>query len=236
MARKPRIILPGYVQHIVQRGNNRQACFFSEADYRQYQEDLSTVAERHGCTIHAYVLMPNHVHLLLTPQSGDQLARLIQDLGRCYVRYINDKYARTGTLWAGRYKASLVDEARYLLKCMVFIDSNPLRSGLVGQLSAYRYSSFARNALGHRDCVITPHRRYQALGATPGERQIAYREIVQSNLKECQLRQIKEALKRQLVLGSDQFKDEIQTITHQRTRPGQPGRPREKHEASGYSS
>ena len=113
MARKPRIILPGYVQHIVQRGNNRQACFFSEADYRQYQEDLSTVAERHGCTIHAYVLMPNHVHLLLTPQSGDQLARLVQDLGRRYVRYINDKYARTGTLWAGRCKASLVDEARY---------------------------------------------------------------------------------------------------------------------------
>ena len=236
MARRPRIILPGYTEHVVQRGNNRQACFFAEADYRQYHEDLSTAAERHGCAVHAYVLMRNHVHLLLTPPSGDQLARLMQDLGRRYVRYINDKYARTGTLWAGRYKASLVDAVRYLLKCMAFIESNPLRSGLVGELSAYPYSSLARNALGHRDCVITPHRCYQGLGATEADRQRAYRQIVESSLKECQIRQIQEALKRQLVLGSEQFKREIQRLTHQRTRPGRPGRPRERHEANGCSS
>lgn len=235
MARRPRIILPGYTQHVVQRGNNRQACFFAAADYRQYHEDLITVAARQGCAIHAYVLMPNHVHLLLTPPAGDTLARLMQDLGRRYVRYINDKYARTGTLWAGRYKASLVDAARYLLTCMAFIESNPVRTGRVGELSAYPYSSFARNALGQRDCAITPHRRYQGLGATEADRQRAYRQIVESSLKESQVRQIKEALNRQLVLGSEQFKREIHRLAHQCTHPGQAGRLRGRHEVGGWS-
>lgn len=148
MARKPRFNLPGVPQHIVQRGNNRQPCFYAEADYCRYLEYLHEAAARNQAAIHAYVLMTNHVHLLATPANPFSITHMVQDLGRKYVRYINRTYGRTGTLWEGRYKASLVDGESYLLSCMRYIEMNPVRAGMVSNPAGYRWSSHQGNACG----------------------------------------------------------------------------------------
>ena len=126
MPRKPRFNLPGVPQHIIQRGNNREPCFYSIQDYQQYLEDLKTSALKYDCRIHAYVLMTNHVHLLITPMIENGISQMMQALGRRYVKYINATYNRTGTLWEGRYKASLIDSDMYLLTCMCYIELNPV--------------------------------------------------------------------------------------------------------------
>lgn len=235
MARKPRINLPGYPQHVIQRGNNRQACFFTGDDYRRYREDLGEVAKRHGGAIHAYVLMTNHVHLLVTPQTVYGISHLMQDLGRRYVRYINATYRRTGTLWEGRYKASLVDAETYLLTCMRYIELNPLRARLVEHPGTYTFSSYAHNAFGQRDPLVTPHVLYRALGATDAARQHAYRELFRHHLDNDLLHVIRAALNQELALGANRFKDQIETMTSRRMRPGQPGRPRAEDAAGTYT-
>jgi putative transposase len=138
MTRKPRFILPGVPQHIVQRGNIRKSCFFSVNDYLRYLQDLTTAANRNKVAVHAYVLMTNHVHLLATPEEDYGITHMMQDLGRKYVSYVNRTYARTGTLWEGRYKASLVDSDAYLFTCMHYIESNPVRAGMVGSPGDYK--------------------------------------------------------------------------------------------------
>jgi putative transposase len=148
MARKPRIALAGYAQHVVQRGNNRQATFFAEADYRYYLDCLAEASAKYDCALHAYVLMTNHVHLLVTPNQTDGIARMMQSVGRRYVQYVNYCNKRSGTLWEGRYKASLVQSERYLLVCSRYIELNPVRAGMVTRPEAYRWSSYRANALG----------------------------------------------------------------------------------------
>ncbi len=148
MPRKARFNLLGVPQHVIQRGNNREPCFFSEADYIRYLEDLQTAADKHECHIHAYILMTNHVHILVTPFKDMGISLMMQSLGRCYVKYINHAYQRTGTLWEGRYKASLVDSERYLLTCMQYIESNPVRASMVEHPGDYRWSSYSYNAYG----------------------------------------------------------------------------------------
>jgi putative transposase len=226
MARKPRFSLPGVPLHVIQRGNNREPCFHAEDDYHRYLGDLKEALERNNCRLHAYVLMTNHAHLLLTPMSEHGVSHLMQDVGRKFVRYINYIYRRSGTLWEGRYKASLVDSETYLLTCMRYIELNPVRANMVAHPGEYRWSSYACNANGKDNALITPHPLYQQLGAYPASRQHAYRELFRLHMDHTIIHVIREALNQELVLGREDFKDRIEQMTKRQARPGRSGRPR----------
>jgi putative transposase len=232
--RKPRFTLPGVPQHVIQRGNNRDPCFLAEQDYRRYLEDLAATSEKSDCRLHAYVLMTNHVHLLVTPMQEHGIATLMQALGRRYVRYINKRYRRTGTLWEGRYKASLVDSEAYLLTCMRYIELNPLRAEMVAHAGEYKWSSYGANAQGWPDPLLSPHPLYSALGPTAADRQFAYRELFRDHMDEAQLHEIRDALDHELVLGRSGFKDKTEAMTQRQTRLGKPGRPRVEDEGGVY--
>jgi putative transposase len=166
MPRKPRFQLAGIPQHVIQRGNNREACFRSESDYRRYLDDLAASAEKYTCRIHAYVLMTNHVHLLVTPEHAPGIGEMMQALGRRYVHYINKTYRRTGTLWEGRYKASLIDSEAYFLTCMRYIELNPVRAQMVAHPGEYQWSSYCAAAQGRAGALLSPHPIYIELGTT----------------------------------------------------------------------
>jgi putative transposase len=201
MPRKPRFQLPGVPQHVIQRGNNREPCFYAEADYHRYLNDLNKALRDNQCQLHAYVLMTNHVHLLNTPQSEFGLSHAMQDTGRKYVRYINSTYHRSRTLWEGRFKASLVDSEAYLLICMRYIEMSPVRAGMVEHPGEYRWSSYTVNAGKHADNMISPHALYLALGSTAQERKQAYRELFRTYLATAEVHAVREALNQELVLG-----------------------------------
>ena len=226
MARKPRFHLVGVPQHVVQRGNNREPCFHGGEDCQRYLGDLREAAERNHCRLHAYVLMTNHVRLLVTPMQEHGVSHLMQDVGRKYVRYINHLYRRTGTLWEGRYKSSLVDSDAYLLVCMRYIELNPVRARMVNHPGEYRWSSYAANAYGGTDPMLTLHPVYEQLGSDAETRRHAYRELFRHHIDNDLLHTIREALNQELVLGRDDFKDRIEQMTTRQTRPGQNGRPR----------
>ncbi len=225
MARKPRFGLPGIPQHVIQRGHNREACLYGDEDHHRYLDDLRGALARNECRLHAYALMTNHVHLLLTPMSEHGVSHLMQDLGRTYVRYVNYTYRRSGTLWEGRYKASLIDSEAYLLTCMCYIELNPVRANMVMHPSEYRWSSYAFNATGKENRLLTQHPLYRQLGATADARQRAYRELFRHHMENSLLHEIREALNQELVLGRDDFKDRIAAMTKRQTRTGRAGRP-----------
>ncbi len=227
MPRQLRYNLPGIPQHVIQRGNNRQATFFSDEDYMRYLVDLKSASDQHQCEVHAYVLMTNHVHLLMTPHKGDGIAKTMQSLGRRYVVYINQTYRRTGTLWEGRYKAALIDSECYLLTCYRYIELNPVRAeGMVEHPGKYRWSSYRANALGETDELIKPHSRYLALGESPQVRQATYRALFNTHVGEQSLSEIRESLNQCRVLGREIFKDQIEQALARRVRPGKAGRPK----------
>ena len=170
MSRQPRFVLPGQPQHVIQRGNNRDVIFVSDEDYRFYLEKLGLACERFSCDLHAYVLMTNHVHLLMTPHAEDSIGKVMQSLGRYYVQYFNCRYRRTGTLWEGRYKATLLDSDTYLLTCSRYIELNPVRAAMVEAPSDYPWSSYSCNAMGKITSLITPHELYLELGSTTDDR------------------------------------------------------------------
>ena len=232
MPRKPRFNLPGVPQHIIQRGNNREPCFFSEQDYLRFIEDLATASGKYQCRIHAYVLMTNHVHLLITPTVENALSQMMQALGRRYVYYINRQYGRTGTLWEGRYKSCLVDSDRYLLTCMRYIELNSVRAGMVEHPGDYKWSSYHTNAYGHEDRLIHRHPLYIALGISGIEREKAYRELFQQHIDGDTIHQIRESLNHELVLGRSYFKDKVEQMTQRQTRLGKSGRPRVREEGT----
>ncbi len=234
MPRKPRFILPGFPQHVIQRGNNREPCFLSEIDYRRYLEDLHISAEKYHCQIHAYVLMTNHVHLLVTPTEKYAISEMMQALGRRYVTYINRTYGRTGTLWEGRYKASLVDSDGYLLNCMRYIELNPTRASMVQHPGEYQWSSYAANAQGADDNVLIPHGLYMALGKEDYERMTAYRDLFRYHIDGELLDEIRDAVNHELILGRSHFKDKIEQMTSRQARLGVPGRPRVEEEGCEY--
>ena len=234
MARKPRFTVPGVPQHIIQRGNNREPCFFAEVDYQCYLDVLHEMAKRNHCHVHAYVLMTNHVHLLVTPFSEYSISHLMQDLGRKYVRYINHSYKRSGTLWEGRFKASLVDSDAYLLTCMRYIEMNPVRANMVNHPGEYNWSSYHTNAQDKPNTVITPHPLHESLGSTKAEKQHTYRELFRYHLDHTTLHDIREALNQELVLGRVNFKERIEQMTQRQTRPGFSGRPRVEEEPARY--
>lgn len=231
MPRRPRIHLDGVPLHIVQRGHNRQPCFFAEEDYHTYLHWLGEALSKEQCELHAYVLMTNHVHLLLTPRQAESVPRLIIALGRRYVQYINTTYKRTGTLWDSRYKSSLIHAETYLLACQRYIELNPVRAAMVEDPSYYRWSSYRSNALGQANSLITPHPLYLALGSTEQERQSAYRALFRPQLDRDAIDNIRLALSQNQPIGNERFYAEIEKMTGQR-REGKPrGRPRLVREA-----
>ena len=225
MPRKPRFTLPGIPQHVIQRGNNREPCFFAEEDYGRYLNDLKETAAKHSCHIHAYVLMTNHVHLLVTPTQEHSISDMMQALGRRYVYYVNKTYRRSGTLWEGRFKASLIDSEAYLLTCMRYIEMNPVRALMVEHPGDYRWSSYGTNAQGKTNAVITPHPLYLVLDQQAEERQKAYRELFRGHLDIETLHDIRDALNHELVLGRSYFKEKIEQVTQRQTELGKAGRP-----------
>jgi putative transposase len=182
MARLPRLTLPGYAHHIIQRGNNRQAVFSSAADHQMLLGLLGESARKFGVALHAYVLMDNHFHLLATPSTADGLPQMMQAAGRRYVRYFNDSQGRSGTLWEGRYRATVIDAERYLLPCMAYMDLNPVRAGLVAEARDYPWSSHGHYAGLRVDSLLTPHPLVWALGNTPFAREAAYAELVRAGI------------------------------------------------------
>ena len=226
MPRLQRLDLAGVPQHIVQRGNDRQPCFFQDIDHLRYLDELREICLRESCAVHAYVLMTNHVHLLVTPSARGQVGRVMQSLGRRYVRYVNDRYRRTGTLWEGRYKACLVDSETYLLRCYRYIELNPLRARMVSDPADYRWSSFACNALAVADPLVRPHSSYVSLGTNLAERCAAYRTLVEQAITPDELNSIRLHLQRQHAYGTERFREAIEAQLSRRAGPAKIGRPR----------
>ena len=219
MARQPRFVLLGQPQHVIQRGNNRSVIFVADEDYRKYMEILAEACERFECDVHAYVLMTNHVHLLVTPYREDGISKLMQSLGRKYVQYFNYQYGRSGTLWEGRYKSTLLDSERYLLTCYRYIELNPVRAGMVEHPSQYPWSSYGVNAKGKTSDSVVPHELYLRLGATNKARRQAYRELFKVHIGSERLMEIREATNKAWVLGNDRFKQEIEAMTERQVSP-----------------
>jgi putative transposase len=214
----PRVVVPGLPLHVIQRGNNRQAIFYTDQDYYRFHADLRAASERFDCAIHAYVYMTNHVHLLVTPSTRQGISRMMQSAGRRYVRYINDVYTRSGTLWEGRFKSALIDSDRYLLACSRYIEMNPVRARMTDLPQDYRWSSYRHNAMGEADPMLSPHALYQALGIGPAERQMAYRRLFKETLAENDLLALRKATNDCTLLGSDIFQTEIAAMLARRVK------------------
>lgn len=223
MARLPRFVLPDQPQHVILRGNNRAEIFHAEVDYRFYLNKLQLACEKYSCDIHAYVLMTNHVHLLITPHEEQSLSKAFQMLGRYYVQYFNYRYQRTGTLWEGRYKATVIDTEAYLLTCMRYIELNPVRAGIVAHPSDYPWSSYDCNASGQTNSLITPHVEYQRLGITDEERQTAYQQLFNDQIAQKSITEIREATNKGWVLGNERFKRSVQEKLKRRVEPAAKG-------------
>ncbi len=224
MPRQPRYLLPGFPQHVIQRGNNRQPTFRSRRDFALYKRYLAESAHEHKCSIHAYVLMTNHVHLVVTPQTAMGIQKLMQSLGRRYVYYFNKTHARTGTLWEGRYKACLIDTDGYLISCCRYVELNPVRAGIVSDPVKYPHSSYAHNIGLRRDALVTPHDLYLALGPNTKKRSAAYKKLFGQRLDCAYLDRVREATNSCLVLGSDDFCDLMEQILSRPVRKQRAGR------------
>lgn len=226
MPRIKRLDPPGIPRHIVQRGNNRQACFFHDYDRSLYLALLGKFAQAYGCRVHAYVLMGNHVHLLATPTSAGAMARMMQSLGRDYVRHINLTQGRSGTLWQGRYFSSPIDTDRYLLACHRYIELNPVRAGMVAAPTQYRWSSCAANALGEPDPLLSPHEVFTQLAGDAAERRNVYRAFLHDTIPADELADIRLHSAQQRAWGTDEFKARLAKALQRAVGLGKSGRPR----------
>ncbi len=228
MPRRARLSLPGIPWHIIQRGNNRSACFFADEDYRLYLNHLTELAERFACAVHAYVLMTNHVHLLLTPEEADGPALLMKHLGQRYVQYVNRTYRRSGTLWEGRFRSCLTQTEDYVLACYRYIELNPVRADMVRHPRAYKWSSYRTNAEGRDDPLITPHDQYRRLGRTWATRRETYRALFKAQFDARELNEIRDATNGNYALGTQRFQEQIEAALGQRAQRGKAGRPPNK--------
>lgn len=219
MARLPRIDLPGIPQHVRQRGNNRLPCFLDDNDRRNYLDALGEALIDTDCRLHAYVLMGNHVHLLLTPPESGATGRLMQQLGRRYVRLFNARHRRSGTLWEGRYKACLVDSEHYLLRCARYIDLNPVRARITANPSDYRWSSCAALCGLRHDALLSIHSAQRALGRTPRERSGAYAALLEEAISEEEQQEISLYLQQQRAWGRDDFRAMVEATTQRFAAP-----------------
>lgn len=215
MARKIRINLPGFPQHVVQRGNNKAPCFYDTNDYRYYAKLLREYKNKFEVHVHAWVFMTNHVHLLCTPHLNYAVSLMMQAIGRRYVLYFNRKYNRTGTLWEGRFHSSLVDTETYLLTLYRYIELNPVRANMVATPNEYPWSSHATNAYGVKSNILTPHPVYLSLGQEEQTRQQAYRYLFAYEENKKELQQIRRSLQANIAVGRDTFKLRIEAATGQ---------------------
>ena len=236
MARYPRVEVSGVPLHIVQRGNNRSTCFFGDLDRRLYLKCLALAAAGRGCDIHAYVLMGNHVHLLVTPNAPGAASAMLQDVGRRYVCIVNKAQGRTGTLWEGRFKSSLIDSERYLFTCHRYIELNPVRAGMVRDPGEYPWSSHRFYASGAPDKVVTPHRQYLALGNSGPERAMAFRRLFGDTMEQTDLERLRISLNKGWALGSQSFLEEMGQRLGRPVQPPKRGRPKKVDERADSAS
>jgi len=225
MARLPRLTLAGYPHHIILRGNNRQDIFMDMADFQRMLALLQTHALEQSVQVHAYVLMSNHLHVLLTPLQNDSLPKMMQAVGRAYVLYFNKRHGRSGTLWEGRYRSALIQTERYLLACMVYIDLNPVRAGMVAQAADYPWSSHGHYIGRQNEAWLTPHPMYWEMGNTPFAREAAYAAMVQSGIDQKQQQALTSSTLSGWALGEDGFVESLQKQTARRVNPAKAGRP-----------
>ncbi len=226
MARRARMYLPGFTYHIVQRGNNREACFFEEDNYQVYLNLLEEVLPRYSVRLHAYCLMTNHVHLLVTPECSAGISSVAKVVGSRYAQYINKRYKRTGSLWEGRHKSSAVDSESYLLRCYRYIELNPVAAGMVVRPEEYKWSSYHSNAWGDSIGFISPHSEYLALGENGSVRTRAYRELFTIQLSDQDLHVFRAAASCSHPVGSDRFVKQIEAKSGAKLGSMRRGRPR----------
>jgi len=226
MPRRARLSLSNVPMHIIQRGNTRQACFFADEDYRNYLDWLGEYAGKTGCRVHAYVLMTNHVHLLISAEEGGSSGALMKAVGQRYVQYVNRSYRRSGTLWEGRFRSCLTQEETYLLACQRYIELNPVRTNMAAHPAEYRWSSYRANAQGEEDALVRPHSLYASLGRDVASRQAAYRELFHYELEPGLVNEIRRATNGNYALGNERFAKEVASALGRRASPGTPGRPR----------
>ena len=219
MARLPRVSISGVPQHVVQRGNNKQDCFFNAKDRGFYINKLHEACLTHDVKVHAFVLMTNHVHLLMTPYRNNGVSRVMQTLGRNYVRYVNTEYRRSGTLWEGRFKSSLVQTGEYLFAVYKYIELNPVRAGIVEHPKDYFWSSYHHN-IGKREIsVINAHPEYLALGDSPTQRAQCYQHLIESGLHTKTTKDISTCLNQAKIYGDSKFKEEISLNLKRKVQP-----------------
>jgi putative transposase len=226
MPRHARIALPNVPVHLIQRGNNRQPCFFADEDYYHYLHLLYKYSVKFGYQIHAYVLMTNHVHLLISSECSDAGGALMKVLGQCYVQYVNRVHLRSGTLWEGRFRSCLVQEERYLLACQRYIEMNPVRANIVAHPADYRWSSYRANAQGEANALVHPHSLYEGLDANATARQAAYRNLFADELDRGFTDKIRNATNGNFALGDEYFAAQVAIMNGRSAVPGQSGRPR----------
>ena len=225
MPRKPRLYQPDIPAHVFQRGHNKLPVFFDDYDYLEYLRCLKKAADKHGCTIHAYVLMTNHVHMLLTPREKQAISLMFQSIGRDYVRYVNQKYQRCGGLWEGRHKGNIIESSRYLLVSMRYIEMNPVRAGMVGHPAEYRWSSYTANAEGESNAILHHHEEYLNLDRDTQTRRTVYRALFQSQNIADEHKLIRDSLCSGTPLGNDRFKEYIEQISRCKVGHARRGRP-----------
>ena len=226
MPRKPRMYLPGIPSHVVQRGNDRKACFFKEENYLFYLNCLEDACRRYDVAVHAYVLMANHAHLLMTPGTESGISRVMQLVGNRYVQYFNKSYRRTGTLWEGRHKASLIDAEQYLIACYRYIELNPVRAGMVEHPGDYCWSSYRHHAITNSSLLIKDHEVFLRTGSTPEQRMHCYRELFCIGLDERDVHGIRQAAMFSMPLGNNRFKEQIESTLGQSIGYDKRGRPK----------
>lgn len=225
MTQRYRVGPAGYPQHVVQRGVNRMPCFREEDDRAAYAHWMGVAAAKYRVDIHAWVFMTNHVHLLVTPRKDLAVSRFMQYLGRFYVRYFNATYDRSGTLWEGRFFASVIEEDAYFLACQRYIELNPVRAGITEKPDEYHWSSYHANGMGLDSTLASPHPLYLGLGRSRNARQKSYRELCGESVSEQESAKIRNALRTESILGSIGFIKSLEKITGRRLRPQAPGEP-----------
>ena len=233
MPRSARLRIPGLPLHIVHRGNNRAPCFFREADYGRYMAKLGESAKRFDCEVHAYVLMTNHVHLLVSPAVPTAISWFMKRVAQDHAQYVNRTYVRTGAVWENRYYASVVDSESYLMRCHHYIECNPVRAAMVRHPAEYPWSSFRTNALGYPSALVTNHFVYAGLGSTPERRQAAYRGLFDTALTEHELHVIRAATRGGRAVGSVEFLERLKQQLGRSVEPSSRGRPREEQPGPG---
>ena len=222
MPRAPRLQIAGLTFHVVHRGNHRERVFFQDDDYRYYLHLLARVSQHYDTSIHAYVLMTNHIHLLATAAQPDGISRTMHDVAGSYSRWVNKQLDRTGSVWEGRFHSSLVDSDYYCLACYQYIEMNPVRAGIVASPAEYRWSSYHENVGARALCIVHPHDSFYALGSSRVARTDSYRAIINERLSDTAVSTIREGMRRGLAIGSARAAND----GHRETTPRRRGRPR----------